>query len=53
MKKKKFVPTKRRKEKERIAADLMTIKLLCLIDEIAERKRLLNELKKEKYGVRI
>ena len=36
--KKKFIPTKRKRLKDRQAADLLTIQLLALIDELHKHK---------------
>ena len=38
MRKKKFIPTKRKRLKDKQSADLLTIQLLALIDELHKHK---------------
>ena len=38
MKKKKFIPTKRKRMKDKQSADMLTIQLLMMIDELHKHK---------------
>lgn len=59
MKKKKFIPTKRKRMKDKQSADMLTIQLLLMIDELHKHKDsvsvgdLIKNINNENNGTRI